>query len=283
MRSVKGTIKTALPCLLLLTGAGYGLNVYQGYEKGRQEYSELRDEYTMPSHEEGKTAVGLGEHDAMVVGNMSQKEESKLQEKRIWQPIERQIPNDAPEKIAVRWDELQEKNRDVVAWIYIPSLEISYPVLQAVDNDYYLHRDINQEYLYAGSVFMDAYNSPNFLNYNTIIYGHNMRDGSMFAKLRELMDLETLQNSRYFWIFTPESDQLYEICSIHNAAEGSDTFTLHFADVKDYYDWQRKMLSVSVVATGVTLGIEDRMVTLSTCTQDTGVRLIVQSRLLCKE
>ena len=280
MRSVKGTIKTALPCLLLLTGAGYGLNVYQGYEKGQQEYNELRDEYTTPFDEESKAVVELG---ALEEENSSQLEEFKLQEKRVWRPIERRIPDDAPEKITVQWDELLEKNRDVVAWIYIPSLTISYPVLQAEDNEYYLHRDINREYLYAGSIFMDAYNSPHFFNYNTIIYGHNMRDGSMFAKLSELMDADILQNCHYFWLLTPESDLLYEICSIHNAVEGSDTFILHFADVKEYSDWQRKMLSLSAVSTEVTLDTEDRIITLSTCTQNRGVRMIVQGRLLCKE
>ena len=155
---------------------------------------------------------------------------SRCWPRRKWKPLIAPIPEDAPEKISVRWNELQQKNEDIVAWIYIPALDISYPVLQADDNEYYLHRDVNREYLYAGSIFMDAWNNPFFYNYNTIIYGHNMRDGSMFARLKDLSDPDTIKGCRYFWIFTPEADLLYEICSIHGAVAGSETFTLRFED-----------------------------------------------------
>ena len=86
------------------------------------------------------------------------------------------------------------------------------------------------EYLFAGSIFMDAYNNASFYNYNTIIYGHNMRDGSMFARLKELSNEATLRQCPYFWILTPDADYLYKICSIHQASSGSDTFTVRFAD-----------------------------------------------------
>ena len=72
------------------------------------------------------------------------------------------------------------------------------------------------EYLFTGSIFMDAYNNASFYNYNTIIYGHNMRDGSMFARLKELSNEATLRQC--------------QICSIHQASSGSDTFTVRFAD-----------------------------------------------------
>ena len=86
------------------------------------------------------------------------------------------------------------------------------------------------EYLFAGSIFMDAYNNASFYNYNTIIYGHNMRDGSMFARLKEFSNEATLRQCPYFWILTPDADYLYKICSIHQASSGSDTFTVRFAD-----------------------------------------------------
>ena len=77
---------------------------------------------------------------------------------------------------------------------------------------------------------MDAYNNASFYNYNTIIYGHNMRDGSMFARLKEFSNEATLRQCPYFWILTPDADYLYKICSIHQASSGSDTFTVRFAD-----------------------------------------------------
>jgi sortase B len=178
--------------------------------------------------------------------------------------------------------ELSEKNDDLAAWILIPAVDISYPVLQGEDNEYYLHRDINQEYLFAGSIFMDAYNNASFYNYNTIIYGHNMRDGSMFARLKEFSNEATLRQCPYFWILTPDADYLYKICSIHQASSGSDTFTVRFADYEEYKLWQDKMLSLSVPETGEALEYQDRVVTLSTCTENSYVRMTVHGKLVWK-
>ena len=174
MRKMIDSVKIILPTLFLMCGVCYGLYVYSGYEKGQREYAELSDEYTsliVEPESEGRDTVREDRKDSG---------EDVMPDKTIWKPLIAPIPEDAPEKISVRWNELQQKNEDIVAWIYIPALDISYPVLQADDNEYYLHRDVNREYLYAGSIFMDAWNNPFFYNYNTIIYGHNMRDGSMF-------------------------------------------------------------------------------------------------------
>ena len=78
---------------------------------------------------------------------------------------------------------------------------------------------MNREYLFAGSIFMDAYNNASFYNYNTIIYGHNMRDGSMFAKLKEFSNEATLRQCPCFWILTPDRDSwgIIDIfCGIHS-------------------------------------------------------------------
>ena len=85
--------------------------------------------------------------------------EETMADKTVWKPLSTPLPDDAPTRIRVDWQELSEKNDDLAAWILIPAVDISYPVLQGEDNEYYLHRDINQEYLFAGSIFMDAYNN----------------------------------------------------------------------------------------------------------------------------
>ena len=276
MRKTIESIKMILPALFLTGGICYGLHVHSGYEKGQREYASLSDEYTTIIEEPGS------EGRTIVEENRDNDGEDVMQDKTMWKPLIALIPEDAPEKIAVRWEELKQKNDDILAWIYIPALNISYPVLQADDNEYYLHRDVNREYLYAGSIFMDAWNNPSFYNYNTIIYGHNMRDGSMFARLKDLTDPDILKECRYFWIFTPEADLLYEICSVHSALAGSETFTLRFEDYENYKEWQDKMLSLSDPPTGETLEYQDRVVTLSTCTDNSSVRMTVQGKLIWK-
>ncbi|MCC8102296.1 MAG: class B sortase [Clostridiales bacterium] len=112
--------------------------------------------------------------------------------------------------MSIYWDALSASYDDCVAWIQIPAVEISYPVMQAEDNDYYLHRSPDGNYIYAGSIFMDYQNDSYLEDYNTVIYGHNMRDGSMFAKLKQFRDSEVLVFCPYFGFIR----QMGTICTV---------------------------------------------------------------------
>lgn len=114
------------------------------------------------------------------------------------------IPLDAPKRKTIDWDGLKDRNEDIIGWIDIPAVEISYPLVQGDDNEFYLHRGIDKEYLFAGCLFLDSACDRELQNYNSIIYGHNMRNGSMFARLKEFLSAETVQKCPYFWIYTGE-------------------------------------------------------------------------------
>jgi sortase B len=156
-------------------------------------------------------------------------------------------------------------------------------VLQGEDNEKYLHRSISGEYLYAGSIFLDSKCSRSFRAYNTILYGHNMRDGSMFAKLKDYRDPEIYKSCPYFWIFTPQKDLLYRICSIHPEGVGGSSFIIRFGSGKELEEWRQKVREQSEVETGWEPNPEDRIVTLSTCTEDRGTRYTVQGVLVYEE
>ena len=145
-------------------------------------------------------------------------------------PQTEELPPDAPKKLSIDWEALLQRNGDVIGWIFIPAVSISYPVVQGDDNGYYLHRGIDREYLYAGCIFLDSMCDRTWLDYNSVVYGHNMRDGSMFAALKDLLAPETVRKCPYFWIFTPNGDFLFRIVSVHTAAPGSDTYTVRFKD-----------------------------------------------------
>ena len=83
----------------------------------------------------------------------------------------------------VDFDGLQAINEDIIAWLRVGALDLSYPVTQAEDNDYYLHRTFRREDNFAGCIFLDYLNEPDFSDQNSIIYGHNMKNGSMFGTL----------------------------------------------------------------------------------------------------
>ena len=100
----------------------------------------------------------------------------------------------------VNWKKL--KNKDVVGWIRFKHPKIiSYPIMQKDDNDFYLHKNIKKEYSFAGSIFMDYHNHKNFLDSNTLIYGHNMANESMFGSLKKYNENSYWKKNKYFYIF----------------------------------------------------------------------------------
>ena len=123
---------------------------------------------------------------------------------------------------------LKSVNNDVVGWIYVEAVpDINYPIVHGKDNETYLHRTYEKNYNFAGTIFVDYENKGDFSDCNTIVYGHNMKNGSMFAQLKKFtQDEETYKKSKYFWIFTPEKNYRYEIISAYTTGVNSDTYTL---------------------------------------------------------
>ena len=113
--------------------------------------------------------------------------------------------------LQVDFNKLEEINPDVIAWIEIPGLEISYPVVQGRDNDYYLHHLITGENHKSGSIFMDFHNQENLSDRNSIIYGHNMKDGSMFGTLDQYQSQALYRNYPCFICIVPGYIYEYQI------------------------------------------------------------------------
>lgn len=177
---------------------------------------------------------------------------------------------------------LQGVNPDVVGWIYIEALEgISYPVVQGEDNEEYLHTTYENNYNFAGTIFIDYENSRDFSDCNTLVYGHNMKNGSMFGQLKKFSeDQTTYEKSKYFWIFTPEKDYRYEIISAYTTGVNSDTYTLFKGPGDEFQEYLDTIKGYSEIETDDTeLTIKDRIVTLSTCTGNDATRYVVQGRL----
>ena len=185
----------------------------------------------------------------------------------------------APMKID--FDTLRSVNTDVIGWIYVEALDnVSYPVVKGKDNSTYLHMTYEKNYNFAGTIFIDYENSGDFYDCNTLVYGHNMKNGSMFGQLKKFSkDPETYKKSKYFWIFTPEKDYRYEIISAYVTAVNSDTYTLFKGPGKEFQDYLDKMPTLSEIQTTPgTLTIQDKIVTLSTCTGNESTRYVVQGK-----
>lgn len=108
--------------------------------------------------------------------------------------------------ITVDFDALKAENPDIIAWVYCPDTEVNYPVLQSSDNKYYLRRGVDGSYRTAGSIFADFRNSYDLSDENNIIYGHNMKNGSMFATITRYAEQSYYDGHPVWYILTPEKD-----------------------------------------------------------------------------
>lgn len=110
------------------------------------------------------------------------------------------------------WDALHEQNPDIYAWIYIPGTEIDYPILQhATEQDYYLDHNLDGSTGYPGCIYTQIRNSKDFTDFATIIYGHNMKDGTMFQNLHNYEDKTFFDENPYIYIYTPDKVFVYQI------------------------------------------------------------------------
>ena len=157
---------------------------------------------------------------------------------------------------------------------------ISYPICQTTDNEYYLHRTFRKEPIFAGAIFEDFCNSPEFSDPNTIVYGHNMKSGSMFAMLKRLKEQSRYDEAPYFWILTPKGNYRYHIYAAFDTPVNSDVYMLFSKQGKEFMEWEQKMQNASEVSNSVPLAEDDFTVTLSTCTSDESIRCVVLGKLV---
>lgn len=183
--------------------------------------------------------------------------------------------------IEVDFDKLKSVNEDVVGWIYVDALpDISYPIVKGKDNQTYLHQTYEKNYNFAGTIFVDYENSGDFSDCNTLVYGHNMKNGSMFGHLKKFREDDKLyKQDKYFWILTPERNYRYEIITAYTTGVNSDTYTLFKGPGEEFEKYLETIKGYSEIKTDDTdLTIKDRIVTLSTCTGNESTRFVVQGK-----
>ena len=163
-------------------------------------------------------------------------------------------------------DALREVNPAVLGWICIPDTPISYPLLAVADNQEYLRRAWDGTKSNAGCIFLECKNQQNLNDFNTIIYGHYMKNGSMFGSLHEYKYQDYLEAHPAVYIVTDDCVRRYEIFASYEADVVSDTYRLYFEDDARREDCLAQYLEQSVVDSGLLPTARDSVLTLSTCT-----------------
>lgn len=167
--------------------------------------------------------------------------------------------------ITVDFSGLKEVNEDIIGWLYCEGTAINYPVLQGEDNDQYLRSSYDGSYNAAGSIFVEASNRENFQDSNTIIYGHHMKNGSMFAALDKWADQEFYEAHPVMWLLTPDQDYRIDLFSGYTTSAYSQTYTIFTGPGKELDDYLVKCAEQSNFQADVELDGQARYVLLSTC------------------
>ena len=206
--------------------------------------------------------------------------EKKIEEAATVETEENQEKKQLPVmRNPINFKELNAINPEVIGWIRIGALNKSYPVAQAKDNDFYLHRTFEKKDNFAGCIFLNCENSKYFTDQNSIIYGHNMKDGSMFGTLKNFGDQETYDKNPYFWVFTPKLIYQYQIFSCSIVSRVGDPYRTRFLSSEFEAFLETCVENSQIDAHGLKLSKDDRIVTLSTCTGDESTRFIAQGVL----
>ena len=248
---LRNIILIAAVCVFLFS-AYQLVNIYLEYKKGTDEYDKIREYVKEP---EGKKE--------------EPKDETEDQGEKKEELIGPQID----------FAGLKEINPDVVGWIQMEALDVSYPIVKGTDNDHYLHYTFEGQKNAAGAIFMEYTNNSNFEDCNTIIYGHNMKNGSMFGTFRTLHESENL-TSPYLWICLPDKSYRYEIFTVHTTSATGDTYTLFSAPDDQFTQYLNKMRDASEFPVGTAPTKDDKIITLSTCTGNDATRFVIQARRL---
>lgn len=157
-------------------------------------------------------------------------------------------------------------NDEVVGWIMIPGTGISYPLLSAEDNSYYLTHTWTGDRSSVGSIFLDAQSAADMSGFNTIIYGHRMRNGSMFGELKYYNTNSYWEEHPVVYIVNDSGVSRYRIFAAFEPSVRSIVYHLDLSETEDREEFIRFALERSVISTGVTPEAEDQFITLSTCT-----------------
>lgn len=246
-RKVRLALTAALALVFLVSGGGVLLRLLD-YRGGAEDHSEAKRLVKLPEFEQAQASAA---------------------------PEQPSPSPEEPEDRAARYEQamreldlapLREENPDVIGWIVIPDTQISYPLVQGADNQYYLNHTWKRARRAVGAIFLECRNSREFSDFNTIVYGHRMSDSSMFHTLLSYDRQDFWQAHPTVYIAGDGVCRRYEIFAAYEASTTGETYRLEFAGDGERQAFLDYCLERSVIDTGIMPGADSHILTLSTCT-----------------
>ena len=197
--------------------------------------------------------------------------------------IEYNKADNSYEKIRVEKEEenLYDKYEDYRGWIKIDNTNINYPIVQGKDNSFYLDKDINKNYLSSGSIFMN-YLNHGFNDENTVLFGHHMRNKTMFAQLKKYKEKEFFYGDNDI-VIEVENDKVlkYKVFSAYVKDSKDNYIKTNFDDKDQYKEFLEDIKNKSQYKSDIDVNENDKIITLSTCSYEfNDARMVVHGKLL---
>lgn len=182
-------------------------------------------------------------------------------------------------KYKINFEELKSKNFDTVAWLKVENTNIEFPVVKANDNSYYLTHNFNKEGNSAGWIFADYKNKFNGKDKNIVIYGHNMRDNSMFGSLKKVIKEEWYnnENNKYIILATENEYSIYEVFSVYQIEKEDYYIKTDFNSDKEFEEFLQKVKERSIKDFNIDISKENSILTLSTCANNNKYRVVLHA------
>lgn len=187
--------------------------------------------------------------------------------------------------LEVDFNDLLAKNSDTVGWIQVQGTNINYPIVQTTNNDYYLNHAFDKTENKAGWVYMDYRNNAVEFNQNTIIYAHSRYNGTMFGSLKNILNSSwyTNKENHIIRLSTPTENTMWQVFSVYTIPKESYYITPSFPTDESYQEFLNTIRGRSEVDFSGTVSIGDKVLTLSTCKDNFGNRIVMHAKLIKKE
>lgn len=237
------------------------LRIYTEYKSGIDNYVNLEQYVSVPA------AVSPAKP-----GSEAEQTEADTKDHA---PVEESFPQ-------IDFAKLQQINPDLVAWIYCEGTPVNYPVVHTDDNEFYLKHLFDGSYNSSGCIFLDSRNEADFSDQHSIIYGHNMKNGTMFSCLIKYKEQDFFDQHPQILLMTPEQNYTLELFAGYVAATGDDAWMLEFQNEEEFAQWVERAISRSCFESLSAPAAGEQVITLSTCSYEfENARFVLLGRL-CK-
>ena len=277
-------------CVIGLAYSGYSLlSSYLEYKRGDKEYADLTQFISEPSSSPENPSPdptpptpqqqnGDDEPTEPVDSGEVPDTDEPSNEKEQITYVDNTAPHYWPE---IDFESLKAINSDFCAWILCPGTNINYPVARGSDNDFYLDHLFNKKSNKAGAIFMDYRNDTDFSNRNTIIYGHHMKNRSMFWTLTNYKQQSFYNNNPVVRIVTENGNYEVHLFAAYVASTSDNAWRVGFKGEEDFLSWVQEAIDKSDFKSDVAVAYGDKLVTLSTCTYEfSDARYVVLGKLV---